>query len=252
MAVHRAAGAARGWLRPLALAALAALAAAPHHHNAQNTPLHAAARRGDLERVTQLVDQGFRRCDEARLPYIERQACYHSGTVDNLGESAPPRSLCPALPACHTGADGAARCSSDGWAPIHEAANSGHDEVITYLLSQNAQIDSRTRRGSTPLMWAAMGGHTSSARLLIAHGANIDATDHEGKSVMDYAPQQRKESVLAVSATAALCSLCAADAALPVLAGMGPRGLGRLSNDGHRPSTDRRSREAAACGERSS
>ena len=194
--------AARGWLRPLALAAIAALAAAPHHHNAQNTPLHAAARRGDLERVTQLVDQGFRRCDEARLPYIERQACYHSGTVDNLGESAPPRSLCPALPACHTGADGAARCSSDGWAPIHEAANSGHDEVITYLLSQNAQIDSRTRRGSTPLMWAAMGGHTSSARLLIAHGANIDATDHEGKSVMDYAPQQRKESVLAVSATA--------------------------------------------------
>jgi ankyrin repeat protein len=171
--------AARATARLLAgLLLLAAQAAATHpsRHAPRTmiadtlTPLHAAARNGQLERVRELVQLGLRRCDEARLPYLERQACYKGGTVDSLGDS--------------------------GWAPMHEAAMHGHTEVITYLLEQNADVNVRSALGSTPLHWAARGGHADAARVLIDAGGDVDATNYDGKSVLDWAPQQHKSKVL--------------------------------------------------------
>ena len=161
------------------LAMMTSLPAMPAEHgvhiprtNVANTltPLHLAARRGSASDVERLVDDGLRKCDEARLPYLERQSCYKSGTVDTLGAS--------------------------GWAPLHEAAMNGHLEVIEYLLEKNADINVRSRIGSTPLHWAARGGHTAAARLLLDHGADLDATNYEGKSALEWAPQQQKTKVL--------------------------------------------------------
>ncbi len=160
----------------LVAVAVLPLVGGPHAHMPRTkiadtlTPLHVAARNGQLERVQELVELGLRRCDEARLPYLERQECYKSGTVDNLGDS--------------------------GWAPLHEAAKAGWVDVIHYLLEKNADVNVRSALGSTPLHWAAAGGHAEAARALLAAGGNLDATNYEGKSVLDWAPQQNKEKVL--------------------------------------------------------
>ncbi|KAG7351499.1 pfs, nacht and ankyrin domain containing protein [Nitzschia inconspicua] len=44
----------------------------------------------------------------------------------------------------------------NGWRPLHEAARSGHADVIEYLLEEGAQVNARTNNGSggTALYWA--------------------------------------------------------------------------------------------------
>ena len=77
-------------LAGLLLLAAQAAATHPSRHTPRTmiadtlTPLHTAARNGQLERVQELVQLGLRQCDEARLPYLERQACYKGGTVESL------------------------------------------------------------------------------------------------------------------------------------------------------------------------
>lgn len=44
----------------------------------------------------------------------------------------------------------------NGWRPLHEAARSGHVEVVEYLLQEGAKVNERTNNGEggTPLWWA--------------------------------------------------------------------------------------------------
>jgi hypothetical protein len=44
----------------------------------------------------------------------------------------------------------------NGWRPLHEAARSGHVDVIEYLLKEGARINERTNdgEGGNPLWWA--------------------------------------------------------------------------------------------------
>lgn len=49
------------------------------------------------------------------------------------------------------------KADENGWRPIHEAARSGHKEVIEYLVKKHgAAVNERTNngRGGTPLWWA--------------------------------------------------------------------------------------------------
>ena len=48
------------------------------------------------------------------------------------------------------------RSDSNGWKPIHEAARSGHTEVIEYLIKEGADVNARTNNGNgaSPLWWA--------------------------------------------------------------------------------------------------
>ena len=44
----------------------------------------------------------------------------------------------------------------NGWRPIHEAARSGHADVVDYLVKKGAAVNERTNdgRGATALWWA--------------------------------------------------------------------------------------------------
>lgn len=82
-----------------------------------------------------------------------------------------------------------------GETALHDAAYSGHNEVVSLLLKCGAEINSQDRILSmfnapryslfnyftvTPLHWAAWNGHTKTVKILLEKGANINCTTSEG------------------------------------------------------------------------
>ena len=63
--------------------------------------------------------------------------------------------------------------------PIHEAAWTGMDDVLTMLLTHGAELDARGDRHRTPLAWAAKRGHVQTLRTLIKRGADVSARDKD-------------------------------------------------------------------------
>jgi ankyrin repeat protein len=65
--------------------------------------------------------------------------------------------------------------------PLHRAARSGHLEDVRKLLELNdAEIDSRNPRGSTPLLLASEFGTPDVVQLLLDHNADVNARDGDG------------------------------------------------------------------------
>jgi len=86
---------------------------------------------------------------------------------------------------------------SNGWTPLHAAADAGHTEIVFLLLSKKAAIDARTKSGWTPLMAAACNGYRETAGLLISKGARIDARDDKyGRTSLHWATIQGKDDVV--------------------------------------------------------
>lgn len=48
-----------------------------------------------------------------------------------------------------------------GWAPLHEAANHGHEEIVVYLLKNGANVNALGMEGDTPLHDAVGNDHFS-------------------------------------------------------------------------------------------
>ncbi len=62
--------------------------------------------------------------------------------------------------------------------PLHEAANRGRTEIVSYLLSKGADPNAQNVSGETPLHMAA---NMEIARLMIKAGANVNAEDNDGR-----------------------------------------------------------------------
>jgi ankyrin repeat protein len=58
-----------------------------------------------------------------------------------------------------------------GNTPLIEAAQFGHDEVVTALLIGKADVKAKNDEGKTALMLAAEGGHDETVRALTQAGA---------------------------------------------------------------------------------
>lgn len=56
--------------------------------------------------------------------------------------------------------------SSEGYTPLHRAAQNGHREMVKYLLSMDADIDTQSENGDTPEGLAEENGHTDIAGLI--------------------------------------------------------------------------------------
>ena len=80
----------------------------------------------------------------------------------------------------HFDADIDAR-NTNGWTPLHVAAQSGEFEAIRLLLRRGADKDARDDvYGWTPLHVAARYGHLGVVRLMLSHGADPRATTTRG------------------------------------------------------------------------
>ena len=62
-----------------------------------------------------------------------------------------------------------------------------YPEIVSFLLSKGAKLESVDQEGKTPLMWAATKGNLEIVKLLLAKGADITKTSKEGKTALNYA-----------------------------------------------------------------
>src|SRR5579872_677671 len=90
------------------------------------------------------------------------------------------------LPAAKALADRDSVNSSDdfGRGALARAAESGHTDVVQWLLQCGAAVDAVDRYGTTALMLAANGGHAESVAALLRAGAHASPADHAGNTAL--------------------------------------------------------------------
>ena len=73
-----------------------------------------------------------------------------------------------------------------GSTSLHDAAWSGHPQVVRFLLERGVDPNVRNNDGWTPLHSAAKNCHVHVARVLLDYGADPTIRDNEGKTPLDY------------------------------------------------------------------
>ncbi len=64
---------------------------------------------------------------------------------------------------------------TDGFTPLHHAAERGREQVVAYLLEKRADANSADGLGWAPLHLAAQQGHLPVVKLLVKYGAKVEA-----------------------------------------------------------------------------
>ncbi|XP_071108992.1 ankyrin repeat domain-containing protein 50-like [Haliotis cracherodii] len=85
----------------------------------------------------------------------------------------------------------------DGDNILHWACIGGHVGMVKYLLSQHIiDINSRSKKGKTPLMKAAYYGQRDVLEFLVSKGANVSMVDDDGDNIIHYASIRGQVEVL--------------------------------------------------------
>jgi len=204
------------------------------------TPLHQAAEAGKVEEVRRLLREGadpFEKCAPGWTAGGLAIKNGHYETVQALIEESPKVAndkdylggllhVCVGqnnLQIAKLLIDNGANLdvtTPDGWTPLMNAAQKGHEEIaellidkganvdplhpeglgplmvatywgrmnlVTKLLDNGANINVRTFEGATPLMSACSVGNTEMVDLLISRGADLNIRDKNGHTAMAWA-----------------------------------------------------------------
>lgn len=158
-----------------AIVCLACAAAGPARA-AEDPPLIAAAKAGDVATVNTLLKAGV----AADTPDESKCTALNWAAYDGY------RNVAEAL--ISAGAKIDQRCDRASWTPLMNAAAMGHLEVAALLLDKGADINARsTDGGYTPLMYAARKKMRYVVTLLLDRGARINDAADDKRTALDLA-----------------------------------------------------------------
>ncbi|MCY4594124.1 MAG: ankyrin repeat domain-containing protein [Bryobacterales bacterium] len=143
----------------------------------QATPLHYAAKRGDLDAVRVLLDAG---ANPGADDEDGDTPLHWTFLADHAFGAMIVRALVEA------GAAPDARGSFQA-TPLHLAAKLGDHEAVTTLIEAGSDPDAPDEDGDTPLYWAGLDGQVRAARALLAAGNEARRTTTGPATAIDVA-----------------------------------------------------------------
>lgn len=154
------------------------------------TALHWAARNGDAQMASLLLDAGASVSAGTRIGrytplHVAARAGHHEVVAAVLERGADPN----------------ARATTTGASPLHLAAEAGDVESIRLLVAKGADVDGRDDHwGHTPLFYAANRNRVEAISALVATGADVGATarviDVSERAAVDELAQDRLHETL--------------------------------------------------------
>ncbi|MBS0350016.1 MAG: ankyrin repeat domain-containing protein, partial [Proteobacteria bacterium] len=153
----------------------------PEDKRLDDSPLHAAVRRGDAGMVTALLKAGAqtsRVLNNGRTPL---HLAAERNSDDMLKTLAGELETLPTL--LREAQD------AEGGTPLHRAAAAGSVIAVAWLLDHNANPQAVNAKGETALHLAARANRTDSIAWLLERGASLSATDHQGNTALHIAAE---------------------------------------------------------------
>ncbi|MDI9408013.1 MAG: ankyrin repeat domain-containing protein [Candidatus Pacebacteria bacterium] len=142
--------------------------------NIGKTPLLMAAKNGNSQLVTQLV--------EAKADV--NQADADGETALMFAAKSGNRDALQSLIAADANVDAT---DNDGTTALMFAVKSGNRDAVQSLIAANANVDATDNDGTTALMFAAKSGNRDAVQSLIAASANLDLADNDGMTALMFA-----------------------------------------------------------------
>lgn len=139
-----------------------------------DSPLAAAAARGDSSAVEDLLNRGAAvdPADTCMTPLIQAARGGYIATMAVL---------------LRHGADPNWHGGRNDWTPLMHAIHKGQKQSVLVLLAGGADINAKTRSGLTALMMAAGYGYADIVRILLAKGADPYLQDAHGGTALTLA-----------------------------------------------------------------
>jgi ankyrin repeat protein len=138
------------------------------------TPLHAAARRGDAEIALRSSTPAVTSIANAAglVPLVVALEEDHQDVARVYSGRSSGALFDEAF---------LAKRNADGRTPLSFAALAGLDKYTRALLDAGADLEAADAGGATPLLLAVISNHVDTAELLIDAGANVDASDVQAR-----------------------------------------------------------------------
>jgi ankyrin repeat protein len=82
-----------------------------------------------------------------------------------------------------------------GWTPLHYAAATGNKEITELLISSGADIKAQNNDGRSPLYSAVLSGQKRVIQFLISKGADVNETDKKGHTMLSRAQSSKRGDI---------------------------------------------------------